>query len=81
MLILSPLQGVRAINWRKHGRKEESRREKSLPRTEVLGDSGVMTGKQVAATGVTSSHRTTGQGPLAGLSQKRARTIFIWARK
>lgn len=79
MPVPSPLQGVCAINWRKHGRKEESKREESLPRTEALGNSGVMTGKQVAATGASSSHRTTGQGPPAGLSQKRARTVFIWA--
>lgn len=73
MLVPSPLQGVCAISWRKHGRKKESRREESLPRTEALGDSGVMTGKHVAATGATSSHRTTGQGPPAGLSQKSSK--------
>lgn len=70
----SPLQGVCETHWEK-ARKEE---EQSLPRMEALGDPEAVTGKHVAVTGATSSHRTEGQGPPAGLFKKKevARTVF-----
>lgn len=53
------------------GESTEGRRAESLPWMEAMGDPEVVTGKHVAVTGATSSHRTEGQGPPAGLFQKK----------